>query len=107
VAALAGHRFDRLGSGLDDLVRAVTVRADRRLGVAALDLAGVDAAFPLLELVAVAAAARLGGGDGEVARALDFLVRRRVAGEVHIAMAAGAADDGMDRLAEILGIDVQ
>src|SRR5665647_3738222 len=60
VAILAGDLVEFGRRILDDCVRAMTVRAYRRRRVAAANQRGVNAAFPLCELVGMAALARLG-----------------------------------------------
>ena len=65
---------------LDDRMRVMTVGADRRRRIAVADQRAVNAAFPLLELVGMTAAADLGRGDRIAARALDVLFAGRMRG---------------------------
>ena len=73
---------------LGDRMRAVAVRTDRRLEVALAEHGVVDALQGLRVLVEVTAPARLGVGDGEIARGLEVPLRVLVRGKTEMAVEA-------------------
>src|SRR3990172_242400 len=87
-------------------MRAVAVAAHRRRLVAHAKQGRVDAALVKLEFLLVAAAADLCGVNRVLASTGDF-PRSRMLVEAHLAVAAGTAHRAMDRLREVLALDMQ
>src|SRR5208337_2507830 len=96
-----------LGHTLDHGMRRMAARAHWGDRVTFTDQGRVDAFVPLPELLAVTGAADLDHGEGKVALAADRVRRRRMTGQVHVGMAAGAPDRAVDRLRQAIARYVQ